>query len=105
MGKNTQITLPFARSSSKKVIPDFDGGSLTSDADVMLLREVEKGIGLIKRLTDVLKDDRLVTVSNPTISVSFHTAPLLCFTTPWQKKVPKAHSGFRLSLTPFKNVF
>lgn len=58
MDKDTQITLPFASISGKKVTADFDGGSLTSDAGVMFLREVERGIGLIKRLTDVLKDRR-----------------------------------------------
>ena len=58
MDKDTQITLPFASISGKKVTADFDGGSLTSDAGVMFLREVERGIGLIKRVADVLKDRR-----------------------------------------------
>ena len=58
MDKDIQITLPFASISGKKVTADFDGGSLTSDAGVMFLREVERGIGLIKRLADVLKDRR-----------------------------------------------
>ena len=56
--KDTQITLPFASISGKKVTADFDGGRLRSDAGVVFLREVERGIGLIKRLADVLRDDR-----------------------------------------------
>ena len=58
MDKDTQITLPFASISGKKVTADFDGGCLTSDAGVLFLREVERGIGLIKRLADVLTDRR-----------------------------------------------
>jgi hypothetical protein len=58
MDKDIQITLPFASISGKKVIADFDGGSLTSDAGVLFLREVERRIGLIKRLAGVLSDRR-----------------------------------------------
>lgn len=58
MDKDIQIPLPFASISGKKVTAEFDGGSLTSDAGVMFLREVEKGIGLIRRLTEVLTDHR-----------------------------------------------
>jgi len=58
MNKDIQITLPFASISGKKVTADFDGGSLSSNAGVLFLREVERGTGLIKRLADVLTDRR-----------------------------------------------
>jgi hypothetical protein len=40
------------------VVLDFDGGSLTSDAGILLLREVEQQIGLIKELAAVIDDPR-----------------------------------------------
>jgi hypothetical protein len=35
-----------------------DGGDLTSDAGVLLLRDVDRGIGLIRRLVECLRDPR-----------------------------------------------
>ena len=53
-----QISLPFASISGKKVKADFTGGVLTSDAGVLFLREIEKKMGIIKRLASVLGDRR-----------------------------------------------
>ena len=36
----------------------FDGGKITSDAGVLLLREVERGTGLIAGLAECFRDHR-----------------------------------------------
>ncbi len=40
------------------VVLDFEGGSLTSDAGILLLREVEQQIGIIKALANIIDDPR-----------------------------------------------
>jgi len=42
----------------KSVELDFSGGVLTSDAGVLLLREVEEQIGLIQAMVEVIPDAR-----------------------------------------------
>lgn len=56
--KDNQITLSFASISSKKVNADFAGGTVTSDGGVLFLREVERGVGVIRRLVGALTDHR-----------------------------------------------
>lgn len=58
MSKHTKQIMLFKEISHKKVVADFDGGDVTSDAGLLFLREVEAHIGLIKRMADVLKDRR-----------------------------------------------
>ena len=58
MSKNTKQIMLFKEISHKKVVADFDGGDVTSDAGLLFLREVEAHIGLIKRMADVLRDRR-----------------------------------------------
>jgi len=43
---------------NKKVIADFDGGDVSSDAGLLFLREVESRTRIIKRIANVLKDKR-----------------------------------------------
>jgi len=54
------ITQPLLFSSlgTKKIQADFNGGHLTSDAGVLLLREVDRRIGLIDALTGCIVDPR-----------------------------------------------
>lgn len=54
------ITQPLLFSSlgRRKVEADFNGGHLTSDAGMLLLREVDRRIGLIDALTDCIADPR-----------------------------------------------
>jgi hypothetical protein len=54
------ILLPFALPAvaGKKVSVGFDGGMLSSDAGVLLLRGVERQLGLASRLAGCLKDRR-----------------------------------------------
>ena len=52
--------LPFDLPSvcRKKLGVGFDGGQLSSDAGVLLLRDVERRIGIARRLSMCLKDKR-----------------------------------------------
>ena len=57
---NKDIVLPFDLPSvaRKKVSVGFDGGQLSSDAGVLLLRGVEKKLGLTERLASCMRDRR-----------------------------------------------
>ena len=48
--QDNQGTLPFASVSGKRVEAVFDGGVLTSDMGVMLLREVTSKNGILSRI-------------------------------------------------------
>ena len=48
----------FAPVGRRQVVADFDGGRLTSDAGVLLLREVDRQVGLIDAINDCLPDPR-----------------------------------------------
>ena len=53
-----QQTLQFSSLKSKKITADFNGGSLTSDAGALLLREVDKHLGLIDAINNCIPDPR-----------------------------------------------
>ena len=50
--------LLFSSLSRKKIQADFNGGSLTSDAGALLLREVDRRLGLIDAITACIPDPR-----------------------------------------------
>lgn len=50
--------LLFSSLGSQKVVADFDGGRLTSDAGGLLLREVDRRIGLTSALAGCISDPR-----------------------------------------------
>lgn len=50
--------LLFSSLGRKKIAADFTGGTLTSDGGGLLLREVDRRLGLIDRLTECLTDPR-----------------------------------------------
>ena len=54
---NTQPLL-FSNLKNKKIQADFNGGSLTSDAGAVLLREVDNRIGLINAINRCIPDPR-----------------------------------------------
>ena len=58
MTQNTQLSLEFKTISGKKVTADFTGGDVTSDAGVLVLREIAGKIGIIEQLTDAITDIR-----------------------------------------------
>jgi hypothetical protein len=50
--------LLFSSVGRKKIQADFNGGSLTSDAGALLLREVDKHLGLIDAINNCIPDPR-----------------------------------------------
>jgi len=54
---NAQPVL-FSSLKSQKVVADFDGGHLTSDAGGLLLREVDRKLGLTRKLSACIPDPR-----------------------------------------------
>jgi len=54
---NTQPLL-FSNLKNKKIQADFNGGSLTSDAGALVLRELDKHIGLIDAINGCIPDPR-----------------------------------------------
>ena len=42
----------------RKVVADFTGGRLSSDGGVLLLSQVDKGMGIIRSVTRAFRDDR-----------------------------------------------
>jgi hypothetical protein len=58
MAEYTQLSFSFASISGKKVVADFSGEQVTSDAGVLLLREVAERTGLIDRLVNAIHDSR-----------------------------------------------
>jgi hypothetical protein len=58
MSEYTQLSFPFTSVSGKKVIADFSGEQVTSDAGALLLREVAERTGLIDHLVNAIHDSR-----------------------------------------------
>jgi hypothetical protein len=58
MEEDTLLPFAFPAVARKKVSAAFDGGMLSSDAGVLLLRNVEKQFRLAQRLSACLKDKR-----------------------------------------------
>jgi Transposase DDE domain group 1 len=58
MSDDTLLPFDLPSVCRKKVSVGFDGGQLSSDAGLLLLRGVEKKLGLSQRLASVMKDRR-----------------------------------------------
>ena len=58
MTDSNQLVLMFSDVGRKRIQADFAGGKLTSDAGAVLLREVDRRIGLIDALADCIADAR-----------------------------------------------
>ncbi len=54
----TPTRLQFSSLHRKKIVADFSGGHITSDAGLLLLREVDKRLQLTQQLSKVIRDDR-----------------------------------------------
>jgi len=48
----------FSSLGRRKVVADFDGGAITSDAGALLLREADRSLGLIDRINAAIPDPR-----------------------------------------------
>ena len=58
MTKCNKFPIKFSSLKNKKVVANFKGGAITSDAGVLLLREVDKKIKLTKNISKFLPDHR-----------------------------------------------
>jgi hypothetical protein len=58
MTKCNKFPIIFSSLKNKKVVANFKGGAITSDAGVLLLREVDKKIKLTKNISKFLPDHR-----------------------------------------------
>ena len=58
MTECTSKSLSFSSAGRRKVVADFLGGRLTSDAGVLLLREVDQKIGLLDAINEAVPDPR-----------------------------------------------
>ena len=51
-------SFPFQTETSRQVIAQFDGGTITSDGGGLLLREVERLTGILRQFSDCFVDHR-----------------------------------------------
>src|SRR4051794_5422094 len=58
MSEDSLLPFEFPSVAHKKVSVGFDGGQLSSDAGVLVLRGVEKKLGLAVRLASCIRDRR-----------------------------------------------
>src|SRR6059058_1947926 len=58
MTECSQTEFEFQRLFSREVIGRFDGGQITSDGGSLLLREVERGTGILRRFAGCFTDHR-----------------------------------------------
>ena len=58
MHQDSLLGFDFPAVAGKKVSAAFDGGRLSSDAGVLLLREVERKLGIAERFAACLRDGR-----------------------------------------------
>jgi hypothetical protein len=58
MTQCTQVSFEFAAHFSREVVARFDGGTMTSDAGALLLREADRRVNLLARLAECFDDRR-----------------------------------------------
>ena len=54
----SNVSLSFSRLGRQEIVADFDGGRLSSDAGGLLLREVDRRLGLTSRMAECIADPR-----------------------------------------------
>jgi len=54
----TATQVPFAKLGRREIDVRFDGGNVSSDGGLLLLRQVERRLGLLKAVAQVLPDPR-----------------------------------------------
>jgi len=58
MTECNQKTVEFSTLKGKKILADFNGGKITSDAGALLLRQVDNRIGLMDAISNCIPDPR-----------------------------------------------
>lgn len=58
MTECNQLTFEFASCEGRKVVADFSGGEISQEGGVLLLREVDRELSLLKRAASILPDNR-----------------------------------------------
>ena len=58
MTEGTRKSLDFSRLKKQRIVADFEGGRLTSDGGALLLREVDRQLGLTASLAACVADPR-----------------------------------------------
>lgn len=58
MNKNTQHVIKFQGLKSKKILANFKGGEITSDAGILLLRAIDKKLKFTENISKVFVDKR-----------------------------------------------
>ena len=58
MSQSTQESLRFPPIDRRSVRAEFDGGVMSSDFGLLILRGVDRQIGLIERLAEAIDDQR-----------------------------------------------
>jgi len=58
MTECNEVPVPFASLNRRNLVADFAGGNITSDAGALLLRQVDRQLGLIDALDRVIPDPR-----------------------------------------------
>ena len=56
MTHRTGTAIPFATAGRRQVVADFSGGTITSDAGLLLLRQADRQLGLVEALDAVIPD-------------------------------------------------
>ena len=56
--KKTSEKFYFGKVKSKKIFADFEGGEVTSDSGLLLVREVDRRLGLCETFANCLVDYR-----------------------------------------------
>ena len=58
MTERNPDTISFSSLGRKRILADFNGGKITSDTGTLLLRQVDKRIGLIAAVSSCIPDPR-----------------------------------------------
>ncbi len=58
MTECNQLTFEFASCEGRKVVADFGGGEISQEGGLLLLREIDRDLGLLKSAARLLPDDR-----------------------------------------------
>lgn len=58
MDNYSKMSFEFPAVKSKKVVVNFGGGEITSDAGLLLIKEIDKRLGLTKRASKLIPDPR-----------------------------------------------